>query len=333
MKKLLIIPLLLAAFWIKGQGCSDPGICTIGTLNSATSKDSASEFPLDSASLEDLMTATFVDEKWKASIAAVYALGAPNNFLIYTSTFRFSYRLKKRVLLNVKVPVSFVTGDLGNNSGVGDITVSLQNTFRNAGGKRFAYIVGVVLPSGDANNSDNGFVLPMQYQTTLGAVNALVGLSGTYRGWSGSFGYQHSFGANGNTFSTSGLELDPNMPGYDELNPKRNLYVSSNQIVRSGDLFLRLEKRIKIKKFGLYFGALPIYRVAESTILTDSVGRLSVAGSDGLTLNLTAGMNYNFNRNSSLRFIYGKPFVQRTNLPDGLGRRQVMILSYTHKMW
>lgn len=333
MRKWIVIILLLGTYWAKGQGCSDPGICTIGTLNSATSKDSASAFNVDSASLEDLLNATFVDEKWKASIAAVYGLGAPNNFQLYTSTFRFSYRLKKRVLLNIKVPVTYVTGDLGSNSGVGDITLSLQNTFYNADNKRIAYIAGVVIPTGDANNSDNGFVLPMQYQTTLGAFNALAGLSATYKGWSGSFGYQHSFGANGNTFSKFNLTFDPNMPGYDPLNPTRAQYVSSNKIIRSGDLFLRLEKRFKFKNLGFYIGALPIYRVAESTVLTETNGRQSVTGSDGLTFNATAGVNYNFSRNASLRFIYGMPFVQRTALPDGLGRRQVMILSYTHKMW
>lgn len=314
-----------------GQGCSDPGICTIGTLNSGTSQDTVSGFDPDSASLEQLLQVTYVDPKLKASVSEVYGL-AEQGVQIYSSVLRASWRMKERMLLNIKLPYTYTTGDLGSTQGVGDITISLQNTVYNAKNKRLAYTLGVVVPPNNSNKKDNGFALPMNYQTSLGSFNALVGVSGAYKGWAAAVGYQHSFGANGNEFSTDLIKLDTASADY-ELNQKRLKVQSSMKLIRGNDLFLRLERRFKWKKMGFYLGVLPIYRITPSSILLADGTRQKVVGSNGLTFNVTGGINYRINRNWFVRFNYGQPLKLRDNAADGLKRARVIILSLQYQLW
>lgn len=332
MKHIWILVLLLAMYMTGySQGCSDPGICTIGTLNSGTSQDTITAFDPDSASLEQLLSVTYVDPKLKTSISEVYGL-AEQGVQIYSTVLRASWRMKKRMLLNVKLPYTYTTGELGSANGVGDITISMQNTVYNAKNKRLAYTLGVVLPPNDANKSDNNFALPMNYQTSLGAFNALVGVSGAYKGWSAAVGYQQSFGANGNQFSLDLVLPDTTSSTY-ELYKKRAKIQTSRELVRGNDLFLRFERRFKIRKFGFYMGILPIYRITASTILRGDGTREKVVGSNGLTFNVTGGINYHINRNWLVRFNYGQPLKLRDNAADGLKRARVMILSLQYQLW
>ncbi|NRA13290.1 MAG: hypothetical protein HRT57_15190 [Crocinitomicaceae bacterium] len=316
------------------QGCSDPGLCTIGTLNSETTKDSVSEVDFENASLEELMSVYHTREKFRFELNSLYGIGE-HDTRIYSLVFKGVIRIKKKMLLNVRIPYSLTNGTLGSNSGFGDVAVSLQNTFFSGKDKRLAATIGIVAPTGTANASDNGSVLPMAYQTTLGSINALIGVSGAYKNWGAAIGYQHSFGKNGNMFYRDNLVTNDTLIGFDPLNEYRLGFPSAQRMKRGNDLMLRLERKFNIgKKFGLVVGVLPIFRLTKTTITLDT-GEEEVVlnGTDGITLNVTGGAKYKYNKNWLFRMNFGVPVIARQVRADGLTRKFVGIVSVAYKIW
>ena len=315
------------------QGCSDPGICTIGSLNPETTKDTVTCIDYTQAELEELLGATFTREKFRFELSGIMAQGEKKTQL-YGAAFTGVFRIKKKMLINIKVPYTYVYGSLGTNSGLGDITLSLQNTFYSGKYKRFSATVGVVIPTGNANKKDNDFALPMTYQTTLGAYNVLVGVSAAYKKWGCVLGYQHSFGKNENEFNSDSLTVNENSLFYDELNGERKRFTSSQNLKRGSDVILRLERRFDIgKKFGFNVGVLPIYRLSRSTITLDNGEEVKIDDTDGLTFNVTGGIRYSPSRNWLVRFNFGAPVITRKVRADGLAREYVGVLSVAYKIW
>ena len=238
------------------------------------------------------------------------------------------------MLISAKVPLTHAWGKLGSNTGFGDIALSIQNTFYSAKNKRASFTAGVIIPTGDANAHDNGFALPMIYQTTLGSFNALVGLTGTYKRWQAAIGYQHSFGTNGNTFNSENLVTDPSQPGYDPLNAERKRFTTTENFRRGSDVFMRLERGFKFsKKFMAVAGVMPIYRINQSKATIEGQPEQKIAGTDGLTLNITGGLKYAPNKNWLVTANFGGPVINRKVRADGLGRTFVGILSVAYRKW
>ena len=329
----LMLALLGCCCFATGQGCSDPGICTVGSLNSENTKDSVSVIDFTDAGLEQLLKVPYQREKYRLELSGIGSTGERD--LQYLGVnLRGVIRLKKKMLLNVKVPITQASGPLGSNTGLGDITVSIQNTFYSGKSSRLSFTAGVVVPTGDANKSDNGFVLPMAYQTTLGAYGVLVGLSGAFKNWSGAIGYQQTLGRNGNQFDRDALVLDPAQPGYDELNRARRGFVSTTELGRGNDIMLRVERRINLSsRFSMVAGILPIQRIGQSERTQLNGERVEIEGSDGLTLNLTGGLRYSPNRKWLFRGNVGAPVVNREVRADGLMRRFVGIGSVAYRIW
>ena len=316
-----------------GQGCSDPGICTVGSLNSESTKDSVSHVDYTEAGIEQLLKVAYTREKYRFEVTSVMA-GGERDTDIYGLTLRAVFRLKDKMLFNVKVPYTYVTGSLGSAAGLGDITLSLQNTFYSGKSSRLSFTAGVVLPTGDANRSDDGFVLPMAYQTTLGSFNALVGLSGSYKNWGAAIGYQQSFGENGNQFVSEGLVTDPTQVGYDPLNASRMSYASSPNLQRGNDVILRLERRFEFNsKWSMIAGILPIQRLSKSRISIDGGEQIELDGTDGLTFNVTGGLRFSPSRNWLFRANFGAPIINRTLRADGLTRTYIGIFSASYRLW
>jgi hypothetical protein len=318
----------------RAQGCSDPGICTIGTLNSETTKDSVSGVDFENAGLEELLSVSHTREKFRFELSGVYAMGE-HDTQIYSIIFRGIIRIKKKMLLNLRLPYSSANGTLGSNSGFGDVALSLQNTFFSGKHKRLSATIGIVVPTGTANASDNGSVLPMAYQTTLGSVNALIGVSGAYKNWGAAIGYQHSFGKNGNMFYKDNLVTNDTLIGFDPLNEYRLGFPSARSMKRGNDIILRVERKFNIgKKFGLVVGVLPIFRLTRTTItLLDKEEEVVLNGTDGLTLNVTGGVKYTPSINWLFRMNFGAPVIARRLRADGLTRKFVGIVSVAYKIW
>lgn len=81
--------------------------------------------------------------------------------------------------MQLKVPYLSVSGNLGSTSGLGDPALTASYAFIKKDEERLDGLVGVKVPSGDANTRSAGLSLPMPYQTSLGTTDLLLGI--TYR--------------------------------------------------------------------------------------------------------------------------------------------------------
>ncbi len=323
--------ILTSATW--SQGCSDPGICTIGALNSDVTKDSVSSINFVEADLDALLNAKIASEKWRFELASAYSRGQ-TEINIYQTVFKASVRIKEKMQMNLKLPYTMYFGELGNINGLGDLTLSLQNTIFSGKNKRFAYTLAVVVPTSNADQMKDGHALPMAYQTSLGSFNSVIGVSAAINTWSFSIGYQHSFGTNDNAFDPRVLTQDPTDPLYHHLNEERLNYAPGINLERGSDLAFRVEKRFKIKKrWSAVLGVLPLYRLQKSKVTGLDGNTAALDNTSGLTLNLTGGGRYEINKNWIFRANIGVPTIQRSVMADGLKRHFVGILALAYRIW
>lgn len=314
------------------QACSDPGICSIGPLFSASSADSVTGTDFTKAEIEELLNSTFLGEKYSLSAEFGYGLG-DRKTSIYSCNIRGSVRLRKKMLLGFKLPYVVTQGVLGETNGFGDLTINVQDVIKSGNSYRLAYTLGFVIPTNNANLKYKGAALPMVYQTSNGFYGALAGITLSTKKWNLATGYQQNFGRNGNSFSTENLILDPAVDGYDTLNRKRLNFGTSRNIQNGGDIMLRIERTFLVKKFVFSLGVLPIYRLANSTVRATDGSILEVMNSAGLTFNITSGVSYKINNHWRVIGNVGFPVINRKVAPDGLRRSNVYLLRITRSFW
>jgi len=336
MKK-TIVPALVILFTITrhiilAQGCSDPGICTSGTLNASNTQDSTSSLDFTEAGFEALLNTNIASEKYRIGLDFVYG-DAEKGTTVYNLILRGSMRIKEKVLVNVKMPFAYISGPVGKTYGTGDLTFTLQNTFKSGKNMALAYTLGVIIPTNDGNLMYENRSMPMVYQSSLGLFSALAGLSYKYKKWSAVIGYQYSFGSNGNLFITDNIVLDTASTFFDPVNEKRAMYANSSNLQRGSDLIFRLERGFELKKIQIALGVLPIVRLTNSRFLTQNGTETEIMKSNGLTINVTAGISYFLTKNLFLRLNSGFPVLRRTTGPDGLLRDAVIILGVGVKIW
>lgn len=287
---IILITILGLPFLTTGQGCSDAGLCTVSGL--------------DSGFGQDAMQTT-------ASYSTIFGLGEQNVFHVSVQ-FDVVIPTIKHQTVQIKIPYNFTFGNLGNISGLGDVSLSLNQRIFSQDKFIVNLVVGIKIPSNDANKAKDDYPLPMAYQTSLGTYDMILGMSTNYNTWQISFGYQHSFGHNLNEFE------------HKDSNPENfNNYQQSYYLQRADDIMLRVEKEFEIDKYNLIFGVLPIYHLWEDKILDGQ----KVPGSSGLTLNLNAKAEKMLKNNLLLNLIIAAPIIDREARPDGLTRSFVVIFS------
>jgi len=274
-----------------GQGCSDAGLCTVSGLNTG---------------FDNSKTQTIT------RYSTIFGLGEQNVFHI-TTQFEIVIPTINNQTIQVKIPYNFTFGNLGNISGLGDLSLTINQKLFSTNKIRFNVIAGLKIPSNDANKSLDGYPLPMAYQTSLGTYDIILGLSTIYKKWHFGFGYQHSFGHSLNAFK----HTDSNPEYY-------NNYKESYHLQRADDIMFRVEKEFKTKNYNFIFGVLPIYHLTDDEITNGQ----KVANSSGLTLNLNASAIKKLENNSILKLIIAAPIIDREVRPDGLTRSFVIVLSY-----
>lgn len=279
-----------------GQGCSDAGFCTIGSLaHQSTAKEKTS-----SNSLKLLLPAGLGDED-----VFVFAPG-----IEYTHTH-------KRWQWQGKLTANHASGNLGSATGLGDVYLSATYSLPANNGWSKAFTLGTKLPLNQGNLKEGGRSLPMQYQSSLGTVDLIAGFSVSTARWKWAAGWQQPLtGRNRNNF----------LPVYWN-NPKAAAYPPSNDFKRKGDVLLRTSYALVQKKqFQLEGGLLGIYHLGEDTYVdfNESTSPIAIRGSKGLTLNLTAAAEYQLNQKWSFAITGGVPLVVRDVRPDGLTRSFVI---------
>lgn len=287
-----IIPILAfsiitaSAMDVRSQGCSDAGVCTIDGMKHTEEPD------------------TFSVKKNTISAGLFFGM-SQHSVVVLTPFVKYSRELGRHVSLTAKFNYGFRMGELANTHGPSDLLLSVNYHFLN----HFSVTGGVKVPLSDANKQVNGQSLPMNYQTSLGTVDILVGFGYKIRRFSITAGYQQPVTQNNNQF----LATD-----YPEKSPESKYY-STRNYHRAADVMLRVSfKAIKSKKINLIAGVLPIYHVQNDSYQKPDGERISLAGSQGLTLNLSATLQYKFLGNQLIELIAGAPVVSRKVRPDGL---------------
>lgn len=283
------------------QGCSDAGFCTMGS-----SKPSG-----------------IVDSLYRQHFKFTLSYGAGEQGVTVVQAIpELELSFFKNNSIQLKLPFNTITGNLGDNNGVGDVALSITQRFVRNASNSFSFSAGMKLPTGTTDEaSDNTYSLPMPYQTGLGTTDLVVGAAWNYKTWNVSAGYQTVLNHdNKNTFLRSRYPGDSDAAGYFE----------SNLLERGDDALLRIEKQFHIKKFMITPGLLGIYRLTEDKITDETGKQVAVKGSDGITLNITATAAYAVSNRFDLQLMFGAPAVVRDVRPDGLTRSLVLNLGFRY---
>jgi hypothetical protein len=272
------------------QGCSDAGFCTLGNLNPLHKKTSGS----------------------RLTVGFQNGLGDESVY-VFTPSIKYDYSFNKSWQVQAKITANYANGNLGAVTGLGDIFLNTTYTFNSKSNWTSSVLLGTKIPLNSSNLKVNGKSLPMQYQSSLGTLDAILGYTITNNKWLFATALQQPLtGYNNNNF------LPIYFPG-----TVASKYPPTNDFNRKGDVLLRANYEVKHTKTNNYnLGVLAIYHLGNDTYIDGSISNnpIEIKGSDGLTLNLTASANIKVNKKISLGFLAGVPVVVRNLRPDGLTR-------------
>lgn len=293
----------LLPFFLSGQGCSDAGFCTAGTM--------AGHSPLG----KKQPVATF---EWYSGLAV-----GEDNVLITDHYLQWQAYLENGASFQLRMPYRTISGGLGQINSLSDPIAIVSYPIPLDYVIKWEFNLGVRIPINDANlQNDEGLVLPMVYQPSLGTYDLMFGFSVQYANFVGAIGYQHPFGMNKNTFTSSSLQGD----GFQ--------FWDTRFFVRQPDLIIRLQQGFDLhKKLNISGGVLPIIHLGNDTWLNHQGEREEILGSAGITLNLNFGAVYKFNQRQSIEFRSGFPVLTRKSRPDGLTRFFVAGLVYRQRFF
>lgn len=280
---------------MNAQGCSDAGFCTLDSFKPGTSHNE-----------------TIQKNQFKIGFSfgdADNSISAFGNYLEYNRS------------LNDKFGIDVKLTSLGQNGN--DIsTFGLSDIYLNTNYKineKTTFTIGAKIPLSDGNEMEEKISLPMDYQSSLGTFDLIVGVG--YKIGSMQFvgALQQPLSQNNNQF------IAENYP----VNSELRKFQSTNNFKRSGDVLLRASYPIKVgDKFKITPSLLPIYHLKNDKY-TDAFGiEKDIKGSQGLTLNGNAYFDYEINQKSDLQLNLGVPFIIRDARPDGLTRSFIVNLEY-----
>jgi hypothetical protein len=296
MKRIItIITFVFCATIAKSQGCSDAGFCTINSFKSTTGKTHSVNYNNQF--------------RMGASVGS-----ADNDITVFSTSVEYSRQLNKSLTADIKMTFLSQSGNNISTAGLSDIFANVNY----AVSKKVELILGAKIPLSGANKQKNGLTLPMDYQSSLGTFDVIVGLGYKLEKWKFNIGWQQPLSQNRNTF------IAENYP----LNSPLHSFQSTNNYSRSGDALLRVSYQFELsKKLLLTPGILPIYHLANDEFY-DINGKQIINGSKGLTLNAIVYLNYKINKKNALEFNMGSPLVARDVRPDGLTRSFIATLQY-----
>jgi hypothetical protein len=280
-----------------GQGCSDAGFCTLNSFKPHA----------DSTSLRNKM-------KIGANIGT-----ADNSIGIFGSYIEFNKRISKRLGADIKLTMLSQSGNNISVAGLSDVFVN----FNYDAGRHFTLTAGAKSPLADGNRSMNGLALPMDYQSSLGTFDLILGAGYKFKTLQLVFAYQQPLTQNNNTFLASQYAVD---------SPLRN-FQSTNQFHRKGDVLWRASYPFRVtKKIAITPSLLPIYHLGIDTYVDELNFTREINGSNGLTLNANFYLDFEISKASVLQINLGMPLVVREARPDGLTRSLIVNLEYAFKL-
>jgi len=292
---ILLLLTLSASSNIKAQGCSDAGFCSLHSLKPEEKSEA------------------ILQNHFSAGVA--YGKGE-NGISIISPYLQFTRNINTCLSFSGKILFNSVNGDLGNVNGISDAFISSSYSVGNQTG----LTLGLKIPFNDGNLMNNSIPLPMAYQTSLGTLDIIAGVSHSFNNFEFMTAIQQPLTQNKNQFFSG---LYP--PGSEAQN-----YQSTNNYKRSGDILFRASYTFSINngRFKIKPGLLPIYHLSNDKF-TDGAGvENSIEGSQGVTINGNLFLTYSIDKKNTIEISFGTPMKSRTSRPDGLTRKFAASLEY-----
>lgn len=295
MKKLILFFLFIANATF-GQGCSDAGICSIDHAFQSSEKE------------------------FKNTIEVAAIFGAGEADVTYISPYvSYARKFSDHFSLSSKVTFSSATGSFGTRAAFGDAFLVGNYTFKEKNNKQWSTVFGIKIPFTSSNLKINNFSIPLDYQSSLGTFDLLLGTNLKYKKWDFNAALQIPvFNNNKNSYFAeySGTTDFP----------------STNLFERKSDALVRATYSIKTnnKKFTFKPNVLFIYHLGEDSYENIFGNRETIKGSDGLTINGNLITNYAINSQNSIELSLATPFQVRDIRPDGLTRKYVIGIQYKY---
>jgi Putative MetA-pathway of phenol degradation len=296
-----VILLALTTSNLKAQGCSDAGVCSVGSSHVAGYDSSDVERASSSVSLT---TSLGMGEQGTTVLQVIPEL---------------NIGILKNLSWQARIPFMSISGNLGDVSGIGDIVTGLNFELNNNATSNTSLYAGVKIPLSESNEQDKNRSLPMPYQVGLGTFDFLGGISHRMNNFQATIGYQHVLDNGNKNRFTRAMWSD---------NADAQKYFESDGFIRGNDASFKLEYHFDMNKVKIAPGVLAIYRLNKDQALDANFVHQDIKGSDGVTLNIVGNANYEIGKKSSLRAQMGFPIVVRDVRADGLTRSLVFNLGY-----
>ncbi len=293
------------------QGCSDAGLCSINLSD----KDSTSD-----------------ETKFTFGLSNTTGVG-DESVLINSTGIELGANYSDFGII-AKIPFTFTTGTLGQTNGLGDLTVLISSRLLTTEDFSLSLAGGAKLAT---NNSDllneDDRSMPMVYQTSNGTNDIILLLAANFDNWVISSGVQIPLNRNENSFINNSALVEP-IPGHsDEYYMNWQHYQSSRNFKRGSDIMLKIEKYFAVEDdLKFMAGVLPVYRLSESIYENSSGEDVTIMNTDGLTLNIIAGLNYKVTEKHTFGLNIGFPLVTREIRADGLTRALVASLDFKFEL-
>jgi hypothetical protein len=285
----------IGASYSYGQGCSDAGFCTINS------------FKPNSSDSTEVLNIQF-------KIGAFFGK-AENSISVYGNYLEYNLQLTKKFGLDAKLTTIAQNGN-------GIYTFGLSDIFVNANFKaseKVKLTLGAKIPLSNASKTYDKLPLSMDYQASLGTFDLIFGIGYEIQKIQFIAAIQQPLTQNDNQF------IATNYP----INSELRKFQSTNKFERSGDALLRVSYPINIKsKFKLTPSILPIYHLTNDKYTDEFNVKKEIKGSQGLTLNGNAYLDYEINSKNIIQLNLGLPFIVRDSRPDGLTRSFIANIEY-----
>ena len=294
----ILLTILLYAIGISytySQGCSDAGFCTINSFK-----------PIFSDSTQP------ADRQFKVG---TFFGTADNSISVYGTYLEFNTQLKKKFGIDAKITSLAQNGNDISTFGVSDLFINANYKVSES----VKLTIGSKIPLSDASRTYKNLPLPMDYQASLGTFDLIFGIWYQISKIQFVAAIQQPLTQNNNQF------LATNYP----INAELRTFQSTNKFQRSGDVLIRVSYALPINsKLTFTPSILPIYHLKNDQFTDEFNVKREIKGSQGLTLNGNAYLDYQINRRNAIQLNVGFPFIVRDVRPDGLTRGFIANLEY-----
>lgn len=290
--------LIIIAPWVQGQGCSDAGFCTVNSFKP-----------------NDMDANVEYNNELKLGIS--YGK-ADHSINILANYLEFRRQVNDKLGINTKLTTINQSGNGVSSFGFSDLFLSADYLL----GANATITLGTKIPLSDGGKTKNNLPLPMDYQSSLGTFDLILGFGYVIKKFQLVLALQQPLTQNNNSFLSEIYQDDSEL----------SKFQSTNNYKRSGDVLLRISYPIQLgNAFRLSLSMLPVYHLKNDRFTNINGIEQDIEGSAGLTLNANAFIDYQLNPANALQLNFGMPFITRDARPDGLTRHFIATLQYRIK--